>query len=159
MVSSWYFLSRRLAGRALMMRILSPRPVRTAQNNEPVLGLRVGGGWNGQRDGIAENGGRFLKADGGLGQIGSRLVRVPFKLSMAQVERGQGWTANKKTPSGRLVCSGSRTRLACGIFFSVHNSWTLCRKILHACRAHSGSALVFYPACSDWPCSSRWFKP
>jgi hypothetical protein len=54
-----------------MMRILSPRPVRTAQNNEPVLGLRVGG--------IAKNGGRFLKADGVLGQMGSGLVRVPFK--------------------------------------------------------------------------------
>jgi len=53
--------------------------MRPAQNDEPVLGLRVGWVGNGHGNRIAKNRGRFLKADGVLGQIGSGLVRVPFK--------------------------------------------------------------------------------
>jgi hypothetical protein len=85
MVSSWYFLSRRLAGRALMMRILSPRSVWTTTSilpecDRPKMMNRfsacecAGSGMV-----MEKNRGRLLKADGVLGQIGSGLVRVPFK--------------------------------------------------------------------------------
>lgn len=53
--------------------------MRPAQNDEPALGLRVCRVGNGDGNGIAKHRGRLLKTDGVLGQIGSGLVRIPFK--------------------------------------------------------------------------------
>lgn len=53
--------------------------MRTPQNDEPVLGLRMRRVGNRDGSGIAKNRGRLLKTDGVLGQIGSGLVRIPFK--------------------------------------------------------------------------------
>jgi hypothetical protein len=63
--------------------------------------FRVG---NGHGNGIAKNRGRFLKADGVLGQIGSGLVRVPFKLSMGNVEPTAAVAANKKIKISLRAC-------------------------------------------------------
>ena len=53
--------------------------MRPSQNDKPVFGLRVLRVGNGDGSGIAKNRGGFLKTDGVLGQIGSGLVRIPFK--------------------------------------------------------------------------------
>ena len=89
MLSSYCLRSRRLARRALMMRILSPRSVCTTTSNlsrcerpkmmKPVLGLRVRRIENRHGKRIAKHRRGFFKMNSVLGQIRRGLTGIPFK--------------------------------------------------------------------------------